>query len=348
MPKHRLSKMRIDRVSLVDRPAHPDAEVVIAKRDESEDNLERFDKNTSYFVEPDMIHEDTSADEIEKEMDMGDEMHDADGSSKKKKARKMPQDVLDHFKGMEKAEEDELVLDELDEDFEDAEDLEKFDELLADLPAEVVEYIEKLEDTVIDLAKEDDDYEYLEDDELDEADLVDDMKKEDDDDIVLEDEDLGLEDDEVEKFLKSADPRLADIVKSAVDRAEAAETIAKRERDLRLEKEFIAKADDLSHLPAKSDEVVALLKAVHTGAPRAAGAFEELLKRCNSAMAEGDIYKSEGQDESYATSSAVARWDSAVEAVRKSDDSLSYEQAFASALDQNPDLYEEYLTGKAR
>ena len=345
MPKHRLSKMRIDRVSLVDRPAHPDAEVVIAKRDESEDNLERFDKNTSSFVEPDMIHEDTSADEIEKEMDMGDEMHDDHDGSSKKKARKMPQEVLDHFKGVSKSEEDELVLEDMDDavDFEYEEDLEKFDELLAELPAEVVEYIEKLEDTVIDLAKEDDEDELLEEDELD---VEDEMKKEDDDELVLEDEDLGLDDDEVEKFLKSADPRLADIVKSAVDRAEAAETIAKRERDLRLEKEFIAKAEDLSHLPAKSDEVVALLKAVHTGAPRAAGAFEELLKRCNSAMAEGDIYKSEGQDESYATSSAVARWDSAVEAVRKSDDSLSYEQAFASALDQNPDLYEEYLTGK--
>ena len=347
MPKHRLSKMRIDRISLVDRPAHPDAEVVIAKRDESQDNLETFDKNTSFFVEDDNIQEGHPEEDLvmEKAYDM-----EGDEDEKPRSKKKMPKDVLEHFRSMSKAEEEEIVLSEEQDDIEleDEELTKAFDEMLAGLPAEAVEYIEKLEDSLVDAMKKADadmDDEEEEDEDEDEMEKADDADAiEADDEIVLEEEDA----DEVEKFLKSADPRLAEIVKSAVSRAEAAETIAKRERDLRLEKEFIAKADDLSHLPAKADEVVALLKAVNDGAPRAAGAFEELLKRCNSALAEGAIYKSEGQSETGEAATVVARWDSAVEAVRKSDDSLSYEQAFASALDQNPELYEEYLTGKGR
>lgn len=342
MPKHRLSKMRIDRISLVDRPAHPDAEVVIAKRDESQDNLETFDKNTSFFVEDDNIQEGHPEEEF-----VMDKNYDEEEAPRNKK--KMPKDVLDHFRNMSKAQdEEEIVLSEEQNEIEleDEELTKAFDEMIASLPEEAAQYIEKLEDSLLEFIEKAENGKDDEEEEEDEEGM--DMEKADaadaDAEIVLDEED----EDDVEKFLKSADPRLAEIVKSAVSRAEAAETIAKRERDLRLEREFIAKSDELSHLPAKADEVVALLKAVHEGAPRAANAFEELLKRCNSALAEGAIYKSEGQGETSESNTIVARWDSAVENIRKNADGLSYEQAFAAALDQNPELYEEYLTGKGR
>jgi len=342
----RLSKMRIDRVSLVDRPAHPEAEVVISKRDIGQDDQESLVENTSFFVESAIIQESTTPTQevvMNKEYGGEDMEADADMPEAGGKKKKMPKDVLDHFKSMKKAEDEiELSPEEDEDEIEEAD----VDDMIKSLPAEAIEYIEKLEDVVLELQ---DRFEKSEAAVLDDEETEVEEAEAEADEIVLEDDETIVpDDDDVEKFLKSADPRLAQIVKSAVDRAEAAERIAKRERDLRMEKEFIAKADAFSALPAKRDEIVAILKAVNEDAPRAASAIEELLKRCNGALAESGIFKSEGQGETGTTSTTVAQWDSAVDTIRKADTSLSYEQAFAKALDQHPELYEEYLTGKTR
>ena len=99
---------------------------------------------------------------------------------------------------------------------------------------------------------------------------------------------------------------------------------------------------------AKADEVVALLKAVNDGA------LVPLVRLRNSSSV-ATAHLPRAQSTSPKGRARLARpqpWspaDSAVEAVRKSDDSLSYEQAFAAtALNDNPELYEEYLTGKGR
>ena len=69
-------------------------------------------------------------------------------------AAKRCQDVLEHFRSMSKAEEEEIVLSEEQDDIElEDEETKAFDEMLAEFPAEAVEYIEKLEDSLVDAMK---------------------------------------------------------------------------------------------------------------------------------------------------------------------------------------------------
>ena len=65
---------------------------LIAKRDESQDNLETFDKNTSFFVEDDNIRW-----HPEEDLVMGTTLK---ATRTKTQQKKMPKDVLEHFRSM--------------------------------------------------------------------------------------------------------------------------------------------------------------------------------------------------------------------------------------------------------
>ncbi len=66
---------------------------------------------------------------------------------------------------------------------------------------------------------------------------------------------------EDEDIMKSADPAIVEIVKAAEARAEAAEQIAKAERDFRMEREFVAKAAELDNLAIDPEAFGRVLKA---------------------------------------------------------------------------------------
>ena len=105
----------------------------------------------------------------------------------------------------------------------------KKDDGAVDLPVEVYEYIESLESA--------------------NAEMVDELEK-----VAA-----WVEDDDA--IMKAADPAIVEIVKAAEERAEAAEQIAKAERDFRLEREFIAKAGELDNLSVDPEAFGRVLKS---------------------------------------------------------------------------------------
>jgi hypothetical protein len=135
-----------------------------------------------------------------------------------------------------------------------------------------------------------------------------------------------------------------EIVGKAEQRAKAAEEIAKAERDLRLEREFVAKAAEFN-LPVKSADLGPVLK-------RAAENLEEddfktIIKCLRAASASedygvnlyGEVGKRGGGDNADILSSVEA---AAQEIVGKSAD-VTTEAATLQVLMENPRAYDEYM-----
>lgn len=192
------------------------------------------------------------------------------------------------------------------------------DNSTVDLPQEVFDYIQALEEANADLISQ-----------------VEKLSADPDDD----DDDFGGED----EILKSADPRIVEIVKAAQERAEAAEMIAKAERDFRLEREFISKAATLNHLPVSADEFGKVLK--NTAEAVDADTFAALwrvLEAANAGVESGSLFREVGKS-SFVDDGPVSSIEKAAAAVQQSNPSLTKEQAIAKALEQDPALYTQYL-----
>lgn len=360
MARNRLSKMRITRVSLVDRPAGIGAEVVLAKRDDEDESTMQ---NTSEFTGRGNMSQATVGDTEGANMGSTDGVKKSATDTVRTKRKKI----------VAKADEGTTT------------ETTSLEDILKSLPPEAVDYIERLEDIIIDMKdsagepvlKDDEaDEEADEDTEADETegeDADDDADEDDEDDEDGEDgedeagedeaddadavaEDTADADDAAEpalakaldSVLKGADKRTAAIVKRYVQKAEAkadrAEKLAKRERDLRLHREYVAKAADLSALPAKQEDIVKVLKVVADKAPEVEEVLNSILKAAHGALKESDIFKSEGSDAAADNTTAIAKFDAAVKDIRAADPALTAEQAFAKALDQHPELYDDYLS----
>jgi len=136
-----------------------------------------------------------------------------------------------------------------------------------------------------------------------------------------------------------------EIVSKAEQRARQAEEIAKSERDLRLEREFVAKAAEFN-LPVKADDLGPVLKRAAENLD--AEDFKTIVKclRANTAAADmgaqnffGEVGKRGGGDNADVMSSVEA---AAQELVGKSAD-ITPEAATLQVLADNPRAYDEYM-----
>jgi hypothetical protein len=124
----------------------------------------------------------------------------------------------------------------------------------------------------------------------------------------------------------------------AIRKAEETETILKQERDQRVLKEFIQKAEGFQHLGVEPTKFGAILKACKESLDESMFTeLERVLKTADEKMA--PLFKElgtggEGDDDQ----SAYAQLEKKAQEIRKSEGSLSFEQAFVKAVDQNPDL----------
>lgn len=187
----------------------------------------------------------------------------------------------------------------------------------SDLAPEVVQYIESLEEALDEVADAGT---------LSDGDLAD----------ALEEIEQGQT---VEAVLAKADPAIKELVSKAVEQAEsraaAAEEIAKAERDERIKREFIEKAQGFTALPIEAGRLGEILKAVSEGlSEEDATEVTRLLTAGNEAI--GKSFEEAGTSHATSVSKSV---EAAAEEIRKADTSLTYEQAVARAYEQNPDLY---------
>lgn len=233
------------------------------------------------------------------------------------------------------------------------------------LPDDVREYIETLEEVI--LAKDDDDNT----DDADDAEDLDDEGEDEDDGTDEDEEDhedapKGRRDVKVGKgsapvrkaspdnsqggkvskqftaILAKADPEVRGLITKMQGDIAKAEAIAKHERDVRETQEWIAKAATLTHVNDNPQQLGGLLKALHDKAPDEAEAVEKLLRAANNQVAKTGLWDEIGRTGGEFTGSTT---EGKVAELRKSDPNLTREQAEARVFTENPDLYDEYLTG---
>ena len=189
-----------------------------------------------------------------------------------------------------------------------------------DLPAEVVEYIEKSESYIDTL----------------EAQVAEFSKgaghKHDDEDM-----------DEVEKALASLDDNQRAVFSDIYKRAQEAEEVAKRERDLRLEREFNDRAAALDALPVEREVVTGIYKALSNASPEVLEQVESVLSKANDAVKTADAFGERGSSQG-----AGSAGDNAISHIVKTAeaqalDGVTNEQAVVKAMESAPDLYDRYL-----
>ena len=150
---------------------------------------------------------------------------------------------------------------------------------------------------------------------------------------------------ESEEIFKSADPRLVELIKSAENRAVAAEGIAKAERDFRLEREYITKSQTLTHLPVSFENFGKVLKnASEVLKEEDFDAIWQVLTAANASISKsglfGEVGKSSAQADVNSPMSAIER---AAASLRKDNPSLTAEQAISKAVSADTELYNEYI-----
>lgn len=215
-----------------------------------------------------------------------------------------------------------------DEEEEEEEDMEKLgygmkkgkkvrkDDSVVELPSEVYEYIEVLEAT--------------------NAELQDAVSKMSEGDDLFDDEDI----------LKSADPAIVELIKSAEARAEAAEEIAKSERAYRMEQEFISKAESLNALPVDAQEFgTALLEVAENVDAETFDYLSKVLEAANESISNGSLFQEVGKSTTR-VDGPMDEVSKAASAVMQAHPNLTKEQAIAKAVEENPSLYDIYRRGE--
>lgn len=154
---------------------------------------------------------------------------------------------------------------------------------------------------------------------------------------------------------------LAEPVRAALEKAEAdarahaeraekaekdakeAGDIAKAEREERLTKEFVAKAESYKALPVKKDEFGPVLKeASEKLSKESYEALETVLKAADAQVAATDLFKEQGRGGDGKPSDALGEAQAKAAELRKADSSLSEAEAMRKAFAENPELAARY------
>lgn len=143
-----------------------------------------------------------------------------------------------------------------------------------------------------------------------------------------------------DELLKSADPLIREMVEKAQAEAAEATTIAKAEREARLNREFMAKAESLPFVPGETKDTADFLKSASESlSPEQYEWIEKTLSTANSLISKGDALKTYGSGR-VEEDSAEGRVQTMAKA-RAEEKGISRQEAYAEILEENPDLYAE-------
>tara|TARA_R100000655_G_scaffold85285_1_gene124940 strand:+ start:22417 stop:23463 length:1047 start_codon:yes stop_codon:yes gene_type:complete len=133
--------------------------------------------------------------------------------------------------------------------------------------------------------------------------------------------------------------------RDAIAKAEKLEKSLKVERDERLRKEYVSKAEkEFPHIPGKSSEELGImLKTLASVAPKVAEDLETVFKSVSTTIEKADLFKEFGTNtETSGGANAYAKLDTmAKQVVQKSGG--SYALAFEQVMKKHPELYSQYL-----
>jgi len=143
-----------------------------------------------------------------------------------------------------------------------------------------------------------------------------------------------------EEILKNADPAIREMVEKAQAEAAEATAIAKAERDARLNREFLAKAESLPFVPGETKRKADILKSASASlTPEDYIELETMFKSMNEVISKSAMFKSIGSS-AFDEGSPQGKVEKLAK-TRADEKSISYEQAYTEVLNENPDLYEE-------
>lgn len=128
----------------------------------------------------------------------------------------------------------------------------------------------------------------------------------------------------------------ADTLEASLDKAN--ERLARMENEAR-EKRFRALSAEWAGDPAQH---VAILGALGEGSD-AFNAYVEQQNAVAEQLAAGALFDTVGHDKQASGNSAEAKLEAEARRIRQENPKLSHEQAFAQAMEQNPNLYADYL-----
>ncbi len=171
-----------------------------------------------------------------------------------------------------------------------------------------------------------------------------------------EKEEEEKEDEEAEKSIQKSLEQLPTAVRGqmtalwksqrdAIAKAEKLEKSLMVERDERLRKEYVTKAEkEFPHIPGKSSEELGImLKTLASVAPKVAEDLETVFKSVSTTIEKADLFKEFGTNtETSGGANAYTKLDTmAKQVVQKSGG--SYALAFAEVMKKHPELYSQYL-----
>jgi len=214
------------------------------------------------------------------------------------------------------------------------------------LPPEVIQYIQQLEQALAAASQgtnQPSGEHQMEDDDVNPfGKSAEDL---DDDEITfLEELSKSLEDEDTREAVNKA----MEAVSKANERATEAETIAKAEREHRLNQEYIAKARAYTNLPVDAEEFGPVLKKLdETLSEDEQGIIEKVFNAANERVAAGGTFDEIGKRgiDGY---EAVSKLDAEAKALVEKTEGLTMEQARTQILEQDPSLYDEFLQETGR
>jgi hypothetical protein len=164
---------------------------------------------------------------------------------------------------------------------------------------------------------------------------------------LLPDEDDEADDDSEEAILGKADPAVLAIIQKSRDEAAEATKIAKTERDMRIDREMLAKAADYKNITGTPQEKAELLKAAFAVSEDFGKKLEQTFKAVNAQLdAATDIFSPIGKTAGLPDSIYRNELEAKVAEFRKADPTLSPEKAMDKAMQADPKLYDRYLEEK--
>lgn len=159
----------------------------------------------------------------------------------------------------------------------------------------------------------------------------------------------GDEADEITKALDEAPEPVAKAMTALMKRLQLAEDVIAKQAQEKEEREFIAKAQAFDKLPTSADKLGPLLMRVEKGMTTAddAAELERLLKAANEGIGkegqENDPTVEIGKRGNENGATAEQRIEAKAAEIRKSAPDLSEAEAVTKVLEENPELYEQYV-----
>lgn len=147
--------------------------------------------------------------------------------------------------------------------------------------------------------------------------------------------------DPVKAAIAKADPAIRAVLEKQQQDIEEAQAIAKAEREARLEKEFLAKAENLRMISDKPSDLAGTLRKLHDLDAETATVVEKYLQTANTQIAKGNLFLELGSGGAEITISKSV--EGRAEQLMKADPKLTKEQAVAMAYESDPSLYDESL-----